>query len=168
MSVLNKRQRVELSAHTRINESDNSTDVEDVIRFAYSQGMPAVAITDNSNVEAYMDAYKAWQELGDDKFKVIYGMELFVWDDQVQVIVGDCKQTIFTDVVVMDVETSGLSPIEDKIIEVGAVKLINGKVVDRYATFVNPKCEIEEKIEEVTGITNEMVKESPDIGVVLP
>lgn len=161
-------QRVELHCHTRMNILNGTSNVGEVIRFAHEQGMPAVAITDCESIYAYPEAYRVWKRLGDDKFKVIYGMEIHMMDDMQSIVVGDCKRGIQADVVVLDLETTGLSPVYDEITEIGAVKVVGGKIVDRYSTLVNPKKMIPKAVVELTGITDDMVKDAPAIEQVLP
>ena len=102
------------------------------------------------------------------KIKVIYGVEGYLVDDGVPIVLNDKGQSLDDDFVVFDIETTGFSSENDKIIEIGAVKIENGEIVDRFSEFVNPECKIPYKITELTGITDEMVRDADSIDEILP
>ena len=119
--------------------------------------------------QAFPDANHYIETLDkDDPFKVLYGVEGYVVDDLTEIAVNAGNQTLDDTYIVFDIETTGFSSIKDAIIEVGAVKVTDGKITDRFSTFVNPKRPIPFEITNLTSITDEMVMDSPTIDVVLP
>ena len=164
-----QRKRVELHCHTKMSDSDGVAEVSELIRQAHQWGHQAIAITDHGVVQGFPEANNAIKKLGDeDPFKVIYGVEGYVVDDLVDIAKGATKQTLDDSYVVFDLETTGLSPIKDKIIEIGALKVKAGEVVDHFSTFVNPQRPIPYEVTRITKITDEMVMDSPPIEEVLP
>ncbi len=152
--------RVELHLHTAMSAMDATMQPDVVVKTAKAWGHPAVAFTDHGNVQAFPEAMLAAEKLGD--IKVIYGMEGYYVDDTARAVYGD-KLCLFTDqFTVFDIETTGLSAINNKITEIGAVKIKGGEVIDRFNTFVDPREHIPEKITELTGITDEMVAGAPE------
>ena len=131
-----------------------------------------MAITDHGVVQAFPDANHALEGLKlpeDDPFKVIYGCEAYLVDDLNDLAVDNEKgQSLRDEYVVFDLETTGFSSEHDKIIEIGAVRVKNGKISEKYSTFVNPERKIPERITELTSITDDMVKDAPVIEKVLP
>ena len=120
-------------------------------------------------VQAFPDANHYIETLDkDDPFKVIYGVEGYLVDDLQDVAVNEKGQSLKGTYVVFDLETTGFSSAKDKIIEIGAVKVENGEITDKYSTFVNPKIPIPFRITQLTSITDEMVMESPEIETILP
>ena len=164
--------RVELHAHTQMSDMDGITHVDQLVRRAHEWGHPAVAITDHGVVQAFPDANHALEGLKlpeDDPFKVIYGCEAYLVDDLNDLAVENEKgQSLRDEYVVFDLETTGFSSEHDKIIEIGAVRVKNGKISEKYSTFVNPERKIPERITELTSITDDMVKDAPVIEKVLP
>ncbi|MCR5793388.1 MAG: PolC-type DNA polymerase III [Lachnospiraceae bacterium] len=161
-----KRKRVELHAHTLMSEMDAVVDVQTLIKRAKKWGHKAVAITDHGVVQAFPEANHAIDK--DDDFKIIYGMEGYFVDDLKEVVENVKGQSIHDSFVVFDIETTGFSPIDNKIIEIGAVKVENGKITDRFSTFVNPDVPIPFRIEMLTKINDSMVRNAPFIDTVLP
>lgn len=157
--------RVELHAHTMMSDMDAVVDAKTLIKRAMSWGHKAIAITDHGVVQAFPDANHAVE--GKD-FKVIYGVEAYLVDDLKDIVENGKGQNLDAQCVVFDIETTGFGPINDKIIEIGAVKVVNGKIVDKYSTFINPDVPIPFVIEQLTGINDEMVLDAPMIDVVLP
>ena len=161
--------RVELHCHTKMSDMDGVSEVKDIVKRAHDWGHPAIAITDHGVAQAFPDANHYIETLDkDDPFKVIYGVEGYVVDDLTEIAVNAGGQTLDDTYVVFDIETTGFSSIRDRIIEIGAVKVSGGKITDRFSTFVNPGRPIPFEITNLTSITDEMVMEYPEIGVILP
>lgn len=161
--------RVELHCHTKTSDMDGVSEVKDIVKRAHDWGHKAIAITDHGVVQAFPVANHVVEDFGkDDPFKVIYGVEAYLVDDLTEIALGAGSQTLDDTYIVFDIETTGFSAIKDKIIEIGAVKVVRGEIVDRYSTFVNPGVPIPFKITELTRITDEMVIQAPNIDAVLP
>ena len=161
--------RVELHCHTKMSDMDAVTDVTTLLKQAHDWGHPAMAVTDHGVVQAFTDANHYIESLGkDDPFKVIYGVEGYLVDDLTDVAVNEKGQSLDDMYVVFDLETTGFSPIKDRIIEIGAVKVEHGVITDKFSTFVNPKVPIPFQITQLTSITDQMVMGAPDIETVLP
>ena len=158
--------RVELHCHTKMSDMDGVSDVKDIIKRAKKWGHKAIAITDHGDVQAFPDANHAVS--GPDDIKIIYGVEAYIVDDLKGIVTDSRGQSLDASFVVFDIETTGFSPAVNKIIEIGAVKVVGGKIVDRFSTFVNPEVPIPYKIEELTHISDDMVVGAPTIEVVLP
>ncbi len=158
--------RVELHCHTKMSDMDGVSDVKDIIAQAAAWGHKAIAITDHGNVEAFPVANHSIPKGSD--IKVIYGVEAYLVDDTRGLIQNPKGQTLQDTFVVFDIETTGFSPVTCKIIEIGAVKVVGGKIVERFSTFVNPKVPIPYRIQDLTSINDEMVKDAPEIQEVLP
>ena len=161
--------RVELHCHTKMSDMDAVTDVTTLLKQAHDWGHPAMAVTDHGVVQAFTDANHYIESLGkDDPFKVIYGVEGYLVDDLTDVAVNEKGQSLDDIYVVFDLETTGFSPIKDRIIEIGAVKVEHGVITDKFSTFVNPKVPIPFQITQLTSVTDQMVMGAPDIETVLP
>ena len=160
------KKRVELHCHTKMSDMDGVSDVKDIIKRAKKWGHKAIAITDHGCVQAFPDANHALDH-GDD-FKVIYGVEGYLVDDLKEIVTNGRGQSLDETYVVFDIETTGFSPVNNKIIEIGAVKVTNGEIVDRFSTFVNPEVPIPFEIEKLTSINDSMVMEADTIETVLP
>ena len=161
--------RVELHCHTKMSDMDGVSEVVDILKRAHEWGHKAIAITDHGVVQAFPIANHFIEGLDkDDPFKVIYGVEGYLVDDLQDVAVNEKGQSLNDTYVVFDLETTGFSSIKDKIIEIGAVKVENGVITDKFSTFVNPKVPIPFEITNLTGITDDMVMEAPDIETILP
>ncbi len=160
------RKRVELHCHTKMSDMDGVSDVKDIIKRAKKWGHRALAITDHGCVQAFPDANHALDH-GDD-FKVIYGVEGYLVDDLKEIVTDGKGQTLDAAYVVFDIETTGFSPVTNRIIEIGAVKVESGQITDRFSAFVNPQVPIPFEIEKLTGISDSMVIDADTIEVVLP
>ena len=158
--------RVELHCHTKMSDMDGVSDVKDIIKRAMKWGHKALAITDHGDVQAFPDANHAIGK--DDDFKIIYGMEAYLVDDLKGLVENPMGQSFADSFVVFDLETTGFSAAKNKIIEIGAVKVVNGSITERFSTFVNPKVPIPYEIEKLTHITDDMVLDAPMIHEILP
>ncbi|MBR5510004.1 MAG: PolC-type DNA polymerase III [Lachnospiraceae bacterium] len=160
------KKRVELHCHTKMSDMDGVTDAAVLLKRAKSWGMPALAITDHGCVQAFTEASHTISK--DEDFKVIYGVEGYLVDDLKEVVENSKGQSLDGSFVVFDLETTGLSATNNQIIEIGAVKVENGRITDRFSTFVNPREPIPFEIEQLTGINDEMVICAPVIENILP
>ena len=158
--------RVELHCHTKMSDMDGVSDVKDIVRRAMKWGHKAIAITDHGDVQAFPDANHTVPS--DSDFKVIYGVEAYLVDDLKGLVTDSQNQDLDADYVVFDLETTGFSPETNRIIEIGAVKVQNGKIVDKFSTFVNPQVPIPFRIEQLTSINDSMVIDAPVIADILP
>ncbi len=179
------RKRVELHCHTKMSDMDGVSDVSDIIRRAYHWGHPAIAITDHGVVQAFPEANHVWQKLWakekercseqaidppskHDFFKVIYGCEAYLVDDLKEIVTNEAGQRLDEDFVVFDIETTGFSPLKNKIIEIGAVRVSGGEITGQYSALVNPELPLPFEIKKLTGIHDEMLAGAPTIDAVLP
>lgn len=160
-----EEKRVELHLHTQMSAMDGMSSAKALIERAAKWGHPAVAITDHGVVQAYPEAMDAAKKYN---IKVIYGVEAYLVNDGVPIVTNVKGQTINNTFVVFDLETTGFSSEYDKIIEIGAVKIKNGNIIDSFSTFVNPEIKIPYNITELTSITNDDVKNADTIDNVLP
>ncbi len=177
--------RVELHCHTKMSDMDGVSEAKDIVKRAYKWGHKAIAITDHGVVQGFTDANHVWDDLWkaekgrrkeageenpdkQDFFKIIYGVEAYLVDDLKEIVTGDRGQDLDADFVVFDIETTGFSPVNNRIIEIGAVKVEHGEITERFSSFVNPDVPIPFEIERLTGINDGMVMEAPLIGEVLP
>ncbi len=154
-----EEKRVELHLHTTMSAKDAVTSASAYVAQAAKWGHKAIAITDHGVVQAFPEAAGAGKQHG---VKIIYGMEAYMVDDGVQVYSGEADHGFVDEIVVFDIETTGLSPATCGITEIGAVKIKNGEETGAFHTFVNSGKFISEKITELTGITQDMVKDAPD------
>ena len=179
------RKRVELHCHTKMSDMDGVSEAKDIVKRAYQWGHPAIAITDHGVVQSFPDANHVWEDLWraekakrkesgeavpdkQDFFKVIYGMEAYLVDDLHEIVTGWKNQGLDGSFVVFDIETTGFSPVHDRIIEIGAVKVEKGEIKERFSSFVNPDVPIPLEIEKLTGIHDGMVVDAPMIEEALP
>ena len=160
------QKRVELHCHTKMSDMDGVSDVGSIVKRAISWGHQAIAITDHGVVQAFTEASHALPKGTD--FKIIYGVEAYLVDDLKDLVTNSQNQSLDETYVVFDLETTGFSPSANRIIEIGAVKVEKGVITQRFSTFVNPQVPIPFRIEELTGINDNMVLDAPPIEEVLP
>ena len=177
--------RVELHCHTKMSDMDGISEVSDIVKRAYSWGHKAIAVTDHGVVQSFPDANHTWEDLwkkekakrieaGDenpdkqDFFKVIYGVEGYLVDDLIESVLDSKDQSIDSEYVVFDIETTGFSAVKNRIIEIGAVKVVNGEITETFSEFVNPEVPIPYRITKLTTITDAQVKDAGTIEEVLP
>lgn len=173
---LSLHKRVELHCHTKMSDMDGVSSVSDIIKQAIRWGHKGIAITDHGVVQAFTDAYHTMEDLkgkykkkGEElDFKIIYGVEAYLVDDTRQIVINSMGQNFNDTFVVFDLETTGFSAEVDRIIEIGAIKIKNGEIVDNFSKFVNPKIPIPFRIEKLTGINDSMVMEAEPIEKILP
>lgn len=157
--------RVELHAHTQMSSMDALCPVKKLVERAAKWGHKAIAITDHGVVQGFPDAMNAAKKAG---IKVLYGVEGYLVEDNRDAIEDANDLPLSQEFVVFDIETTGFSNVNDKITEIGAVKIKDFEVVERFSRLVNPEKDISYRIQELTGITNEMVQNEPTIETVLP
>ena len=173
---LSLHKRVELHCHTKMSDMDGVSSVSDIIKQAIRWGHKGIAITDHGVVQAFTDACHTMEDLkgkykkkGEElDFKIIYGVEAYLVDDTRQIVINSMGQNFNDTFVVFDLETTGFSAEVDRIIEIGAVKIKNGEIIDNFSKFVNPKIPIPFRIEKLTGINDSMVMEAEPIEKILP
>ena len=157
--------RIELHAHTQMSQMDSSLPVKKLIDAAITFGHKAVAITDHGVVQAYPEAFSYAK--GKD-IKIIYGVEAYIVDDQSSIIQSSRGQDFKDEYIVFDIETTGLSKLQNRIIEIGAVKIKDEKIIDVFHTFIDPETHLSSKIKELTGITDDMLVGKPLEEEVIP
>ena len=160
-----KGKRVELHAHTQMSSMDALCSTKKLVKQAASWGHKAIAITDHGVVQAFPEAMDAGKS---NNIKILYGVEGYLVEDNAPVIKNANDESLSQTFVVFDLETTGFSNKNDKITEIGAVKIENFKVVDRFSQLINPQKDISYKVQELTGITNDLIKDKPTIEEVLP
>ena len=159
------RKRIELHAHTTMSQMDAVVSASALVGQAAKWGHPAIAITDHANVQSFPEAYNAGKKNG---VKVIFGLEANLVDDGVPIVYDEQHRKLEDDTyVVFDVETTGLSAVYDTIIELAAVRLKNGEIVETFERFANPHHPLSSTTTELTGITDDMVKDAPEVADVV-
>ena len=161
-----KEKRVELHAHTLMSQMDGVVSVEDLIKQAKSWGHRGIAITDHDGAQSFPNAFNLVRSMnkelkdGEEPFKVIYGCELVMVDDNIDIVIRPNDDNILdTTYVVFDLETTGFNAGgEDSIIEIGAVKICNGEIIDEFDELIDPKRKLSKKIIDITNITDDMLK----------
>lgn len=159
--------RVELHMHTQMSQMDAMASASDLIKRAMSWGMKSIAITDHGVVQSFPEAHKLLGR-NNPNMKVIYGVEAYLAPDKKPSVTNPKGQSIDDTYCVLDLETTGFSPLTEKITEIGIMKLKDGKVIDQFSCFVNPEKPIPARVVEVTGITDYMVQDAETIDKVFP
>ena len=161
-----KEKRVELHVHTKMSQMDGVVDSKELIKFAKSLGHKAVAVTDHNCLQSFPDLYHIVTDMNkgveneEDKFKVLYGSELNIVSNDIDIIYNLKDYNMLNDeFVVFDTETTGFTPHADQMIEIGAVKIKNGIITDRFDELINPGRKLPTKIVELTAITDEMLSD---------
>lgn len=156
-----EEKRVEFHLHTTMSTMDAVTPIDVYVKTAAKWGHKAIAVTDHANVQCYPEAAKAGKKHG---IKVIFGVEANVVNDAVPMVINPREQSLAdAQYVVFDIETTGLSVSQNKIIELAGIKMVNGQEVGRFETFVNPHEPIPYNIQQLTNITDDMVKDAPEL-----
>ncbi|MBR4955665.1 MAG: PHP domain-containing protein, partial [Clostridia bacterium] len=147
-----EKKRVELHLHTNMSNMDALCDPGAIIKLAAKMGHPAIAITDHGVVQAFPEAASAAKKNG---IKVIYGIEAYCVNDiaKGRAVKGTSDNLINDEIIVFDLETTGLDPKKCEIIEIAAAKLVNGEITDRYHQYVKPNELVPFEITKLTGIT---------------
>ena len=161
------KKRVELHMHTQMSQMDAVTPCTDLVKRAIAWGWNAIAITDHGVVQSFPDAHKLLEKTGDN-IKVLYGVEGYFVPDKDPAVFNSRGQGLDTEYCVLDLETTGISYVTEKITEVGIIKYKNGEIIDEFECFVNPEKPIPEKVVEITHITDDMVKDAETIDKVIP
>lgn len=159
------KKRVELHAHTQMSSMDALCQTKKLVKQAATWGHKAIAITDHGVVQAFPEAMDAGKANG---IKILYGVEGYLVEDNVPIIREPNDKELSQTFVVFDLETTGFSNKNDKITEIGAVKVKNFEIVDRFNELINPEKDISYKVQELTGITNDLIKDKPTIEEILP
>ena len=147
--------RIELHAHTKMSQMDATNSITELAQRAHEWGQPAIAVTDHGNVQAFPEAFKAANKFG---IKMLYGLEANVVDDGIPLVYNENHDVLLDNTyVIFDVETTGLSAIYDKVIELSAVKMKDGEVLERFDEFIDPGFPLSEQTTQLTSITDEMV-----------
>ncbi len=155
-----KEKRVELHLHTNMSQMDGLISPAELVKTAVSWGHRAIAVTDHGNVQSYPEVMLALEKSGSD-LKILYGIEAYYVNDTERCVFGNVFPSFDDEMVAFDIETTGLSKNDCRIIEIGAVKIKGGEIVDKMDIFVDPECHIPEEITELTSITDEMVAGAP-------
>ncbi|QAV33512.1 DNA polymerase-3 subunit alpha [Fervidobacterium changbaicum] len=156
--------RIELHAHTKMSDLDSVLDIAEYVKTAKKWGWNTIAVTDHGNVQSIPELYELAKSEG---LKPIFGCELYIANDPKKIMVNEIDGSIESATyVVLDLETTGLNPRLDEIMEIGAVKIFDGRVADEFHTLVKPTS-LKEKSLQITGITEDMLKDAPEIADVI-
>ena len=164
-----EEKRIELHAHTMMSQMDGCIDAKKLLKTATNWGHKAIGITDHNGCQSFPDVYHFVTDYNkgksdDEKFKAIYGTELTLVDDTVRIVMNPKDYSLGdTTYCVFDLETTGFNAGGgDQIIEIGAVLIKNGEIIERFDKLIDPKRKLPDKIVELTNITDEMLKGKPD------
>lgn len=160
-----EQKRVELHLHTKMSAMDAVTSMEDIVKRAAKWGHTAIGLTDHGVVQAFPEAMESSKKYG---VKILYGVEGYMVDDDTKIVLNPSQYTLDDEFVVFDIETTGFSPDNDNIIEIGAVKIKDGKIIDNFSELIDPNRKLSSKIIEITNITDDMLLGKPPIEEVLP
>ncbi|MCD6450681.1 MAG: PolC-type DNA polymerase III, partial [Thermotogaceae bacterium] len=161
-----EEKRVELHVHSKYSDLDSVLDIKQYVGTLSKWGHRAAALTDHGNVQGIIEFYKEAKSAG---IKPIFGMEGYIVNDVEDIYHGDIDGEIEDqEFVVVDLETTGLDVERSEIIEIGAVKIKNGREVDRFQSLIKPKKGMSKISEKITGISEEMLKDKPTIEKILP
>jgi DNA polymerase-3 subunit alpha (Gram-positive type) len=156
-----EEKRVEFHLHTSMSTMDGIAPIETYIKTAARWGHTAMAVTDHSGIQCYPDAFKAAKKHG---VKMLFGLEANVVNDAVPIVLNPRTEPLKTsEYIVFDIETTGLSVINNRIIELAGVRMREGKEIDRFSTFINPHEKIPYHIQQLTNINDEMVADAPEL-----
>ena len=156
-----KKKRVELHLHSNMSQMDALITPKEIVETAIRWGHSAIAVTDHGNVQAYPEVMLAYEKAKNENLKILYGIEAYYVNDTERCVFGSKYPSFDDEMIVFDLETTGLSNRTCKIIEIGAVKIKCGEIIEEFNMFVDPECEISEEITNLTSITNEDVKGAP-------
>ena len=156
-----EEKRVELHLHTNMSQMDAIITPKELVETALRWGHKAIAVTDHGNVQSFPEVMLALEKAGEVDLKILYGIEAYFVNDTERCVFGSVYPSFEDEMIVFDLETTGLSNRTCKIIEIGAVKIKGGVVIEEFDIFVDPECEISEEITALTSITNDMVKGAP-------
>ena len=159
-----EEKRIELHLHTQMSTLDGINSIKELDTRAKEWGHKAIAVTDHGVVQSFPEAMEVSKKLG---IKIIYGMEGYLVNDKKEIVSNFDENKEYSTFVVFDIETTGLSAVNDMITEIGAIKVENGKIIDTFSQLINPERPIPEKITNLTGITDDMVKDKPTIGEII-
>ena len=157
--------RTELRIHSKMSQMSGVTSFTDFANRAKLWGHDAIAITDTNDVQGFPEAMEAGEKTG---LKILYGTDINFVDDKEKIVTNYIDGKIYDTYVVFDIETTGLSSRNDKITEIGAVKIKDGIIIDRFSQLINPEKEIPQVVEDLTGISNSLVENEPTIEEVIP
>lgn len=153
--------RFELHMHSNMSMMDGVSAPEKLVKRAYEWGHRGIAITDHGVVQGFPEVMNTVNSLKDKNFKPVYGVEAYFVDDTVKAVFGDADISFDSEIIAFDLETTGISAENERITEIGAVRIVNGELKDEFCTFVNPEKHVPERITEITGITDEMLLDAP-------
>jgi len=166
-SDTNHEKRVELHAHSKMSDLDSVLDMESYVKTASDWGWEAIALTDHGNVQGIPSFYDLCKK---HRIKPIFGLEAYLVNDSDPLLINYDRDGLINEeqYVVVDIETTGLHPMTSEIIEIGAVRYKNGKTAEEFHSFIKPREKLSEFTQKLTGITQDMLSEAPDVEEVLP
>lgn len=160
------KKRIEFNIHTKFSMLEGLVDLDDLFSTLKRWNHTSVGITDLYNVQAYPEIYSKAKK---NNIKLNLGLDAKILDENLSIITNHYSQKFEgKDIVVFDIETTGLSRYNDKITEIGAVKIRNGEIIEEFQELVNPEMPLSDFIVELTGITNEMLADKRKISEILP